>query len=126
MSPEYCVSYLSLSTSRTYATRPSERCASDHRTRPNHFPLPFLRHRSDLLGWRFTTFDLVRETQAVQKLRKLTVNLDQLMQAGQGSWALGNVEVQDSSWSVIDREPHVEQPESHGWGDEEIHAIGSR
>jgi hypothetical protein len=26
--------------------------------------------------------DLVRETQAVQKLRKLTLNLDQLMQAG--------------------------------------------
>jgi hypothetical protein len=26
--------------------------------------------------------NLVRETQAVQKLRKLTLNLDQLMQAG--------------------------------------------
>ena len=30
----------------------------------------------------FTTFDLVRETQAAQKPRKLTSNLDQLMQAG--------------------------------------------
>jgi hypothetical protein len=49
-----------------------------------------------------------------------------LLDDSAGSWALGNVEVQDSSWSVIDREPHVEQPESHGWGDEEIHAIGSR
>ena len=52
--------------------------------------------------------------------------LAQSLDDSAGSWALGNVEVQDSSWSVIDREPHVEQPESHGWGDEEIHAIGSR
>ena len=29
-------------------------------------PLPFLRKAQDLLGWLFTTFDLVRETQAVQ------------------------------------------------------------
>jgi hypothetical protein len=32
---------------------------------------------------RKLTLDLVRETQAVQKLRKLTLYLDQLMQAGQ-------------------------------------------
>jgi hypothetical protein len=44
--------------SRTWRTRTCERCASEHRTKPNHFPLPFLRHGSDLLMWRFTTFDL--------------------------------------------------------------------
>ena len=31
-----------------------------------------------------SSLDLVRETQAVQMLRKLTLSLDQLMQAGQG------------------------------------------
>jgi hypothetical protein len=44
--------------SRSYASRSCERCASELRTRPNHFPLPFLRHGLDFLGWRFTTFDL--------------------------------------------------------------------
>ena len=36
--------------SRTYATRHCERCASEHRTRPNQFPLPYLRHGLDVLG----------------------------------------------------------------------------
>jgi hypothetical protein len=33
-------------------------------------------------GWLFTTFDLVRETQAVQDRASIAPNLDQLMQAG--------------------------------------------
>ena len=48
--------------SRTWRTCSCEHCASNHRTRPNHFPLPFLRHASD---WRFTTFDLDQIFQAV-------------------------------------------------------------
>ena len=50
--------------SRTWRAYTSERCASNYRTRPNHFPLPFLRHGSDLLGWLFTTLDLDQEFQA--------------------------------------------------------------
>ena len=50
--------------SRSYATRSCERCVSNHRTKPNHFPLVFLRHGSDLLRWLFTTFDLDQKFQA--------------------------------------------------------------
>ncbi len=41
---------------------------------------------------RKLTLDLVRETQAVQKLRKLTLYLDQLMQAGQWDRELKKIE----------------------------------
>ena len=46
MSPEQCVRYLSLSTQALSGLAPASVCASNHRTRPNHFPLPFLRHGS--------------------------------------------------------------------------------
>ena len=40
---------------------------------------------------RKLTLDLVRETQAVQKPRRLTLNLDQLMQAGQWGYGSGSL-----------------------------------
>ena len=46
--------------------------------------------RGELLGITLKQLDLARETQAVQKLRKLTLSLDQSMQAGQDASPTGS------------------------------------
>ncbi len=47
--------------------------------------------------------------------------LAQLLNHPASSWVLSDVEVENPSSSMVDREPDVQQSESHGGNDEEVH-----
>lgn len=53
--------------------------------------------------------------------RSLAEGVAQLLAHPERGWTRGDVEGENASPPVIDREPEIEQPEAHGWHDEEIH-----